>query len=225
MLRDNYAEDKVFAEILQLVPCMDPALAQVDVYLEDDELFQLIRADFSKRWTHTLFTGRNSTPVEVILRMLVVKRLYQYSYRETERTVTDSLTLRQFCRVYFNPAPDEKTLMRWNKLLRGETVEKFNIHPPSDSRQLADSVRVLERTVQRARSLSQAVQSVVQKTGKQLTQKARDLARAIGEAARKRTEAAKERATQLYQQLVEQTGQVVGQARQTLTHLRQVRGK
>ena len=126
MLRDNYAEDKVFAEILQLVPCMDPALAQVDVYLEDDELFQLIRADFSKRWTHTLFTGRNSTPVEVILRMLVVKRLYQYSYRETERTVTDSLTLRQFCRVYFNPAPDEKTLMRWNNLLRGETLEKFN---------------------------------------------------------------------------------------------------
>jgi len=253
MLRDNYAEDKVFAEILQLVPCMDPALAQVDVYLEDDELFQLIRADFSKRWTHTLFTGRNSTPVEVILRMLVVKRLYQYSYRETERTVTDSLALRQFCRVYFNPAPDEKTLMRWNNLLRGETLEKFNrrvaelavehkvtkgrklrtdgtvvesnIHPPSDSRQLADSVRVLERTVQRARSLSQAVQSVVRKTGKQLTQKARDLARAIGEAARKRTEAAKEAATQLYQQLVEQTGQVVGQARQTLTHLRQVSGK
>jgi IS5 family transposase len=195
----------VFAEIIQLVSCMDSILAKVDAYLEDDELFQLIRADFSKRWTNTLFTGRNSTPVEVILRMLVVKRLYQYSYRETERVVTDSLTLRQFCRVYLNCVPDEKTLMRWNNLLCGETLEKFNarvaelavehkvtkgeklrtdgtvvesnIHPPSDSRQLADSVRVLERTVQRARCLSQAVRAVVRKTGKQLTQKARDVAR------------------------------------------------
>jgi IS5 family transposase len=253
MLRDNYAEDKVFADIIQLVPCMDPVLAKVDAYLEDDELFQLIRADFSKRWTNTLLTGRNSTPVEVILRMLVVKRLYQYSYRETERVVTDSLTLRQFCRVYLNPVPDEKTLMRWNNLLRGETLEKFNarvaelavehkvtkgkklrtdgtvvesnIHPPSDSRQLADSVRVLERTVQQARCLSQAVRDVVRKTGKRLTQKARDIARCIGEAARKRTEAGKEAGKRLYRRLVEQTGQMASQARQALTHLRKVSGK
>ncbi len=216
-------------------------------------MFQLIRADFSKRWMKTLLTGRNSTPVEVILLMLVVKRLYQYSYRETERVVSDSLTLRQFCRVYLNCVPDEKTLLRWNNLLRGETLEKFNvrvaelavehkvtkgkklrtdgtvvesnIHPPSDSRQLADSVRVLERTVQRARNLSQAVRAVVRKTGKQPTQKARNLARAIGESARKRTDAAKEAGQQLYRQLVEQTGQVVSQARQTLTQLRKVSGK
>src|SRR3970040_2148214 len=165
MLRDSYAEDKVFAEIIQLVPKMGPGLAEIDQYLEDDELFQLIRADFSKRWKNTLLTGRNSTPVEVVLRMLVVKRLYGYSYEETERIVNDSLTLRQFCRLYLNEAPDSKTIMRWNNLLRGETLEKFNgrvaelavkhkitkgkklrtdgtvvesnIHPPRDSRQLA----------------------------------------------------------------------------------------
>ena len=43
--------------------------------------------------------GRHSTPVEVILRMLVVKRLYQWSYEATERFVFDSLLLRQFCRI------------------------------------------------------------------------------------------------------------------------------
>ena len=181
MLRDSYEEDKVFAEIIQLVPQMEFGLTAIDQYLEDEKLFQLIRADFSKRWKNTLLTGRNSTPVEVVLRMLVVKRLYQYSYEETERIVSDSLTLRQFCRLYLNEAPDSKTIMRWNNLLCGETLEKFNtrvaelaaqrqitkgkklrtdgtvvesnIHPPSDSRQLADSVRVLERTVQRAQSL------------------------------------------------------------------------
>jgi len=247
MLRDSYAEDKVFAEIIQLVPKMGPGLAEIDQYLEDDELFQLIRADFSKRWKNTLLTGRNSTPVEVVLRMLVVKRLYGYSYEETERIVNDSLTLRQFCRLYLNEAPDSKTIMRWNNLLRGETLEKFNgrvaelavkhkitkgkklrtdgtvvesnIHPPSDSRQLADSVRVLERTVQRARKVSQAIRAVVKGTGTQLTRKARELARSIGENAKKKVEAAKETGRQLYRKLVEQTEEIVSQARQTLPHL------
>ncbi len=37
------------------------------------------------------------------------------------------------------------------KLRTDGTVVESNIHPPSDSRQLADSVRVLERTVKQAR--------------------------------------------------------------------------
>ncbi|MBV5322512.1 MAG: transposase [Ilumatobacteraceae bacterium] len=170
-LCDSYAEDKLFANIIQLMPPMDFELAAIDQYLEDEELFQLIRAD----WQNTLLTGRNSTPVEVVLRMLVVKRLYQSSYADTVRMANDSLTLRQFCRLYLNAAPDDKTIMRWNNLLQPETLEQFNariaqlavkhkvtkgkclrtdgtvvvgnIHPPGDSRQLADGVRVLERTV------------------------------------------------------------------------------
>lgn len=84
----------MFAEIIRLVPLLGADPAAIDQYLEDDELFRLIRADFSKRWKNTLLTGRNSTPVEVVLRMLVVKRLYEYSYEDTERIVGDSLILR-----------------------------------------------------------------------------------------------------------------------------------
>lgn len=253
MLRDSYEEDKVFAAIIQLVPQMETGLAAIDQYLEDDELFQLIRADFSKRWKNTLLTGRNSTPVEVVLRMLVVKRLYHYSYEETERVVSDSLTLRQFCRLYLNEAPDSKTILRWNNLLRGETLEKFNtrvaelaaqhkitkgkklrtdgtvvesnIHPPSDSRQLADSVRVLERTVQRARKVSKAICAVVKETGAQLTRKARDLARSIGENAKKKAEAAKETGRRLYRELIEQTEEIASQARQALPQLQKMSDK
>lgn len=253
MLRDNYAEDKVFAKIVQLVPSMGAELAAMDLYLEDDELFQLIRADFSNRWKNTLLTGRHSTPVEVVLRMLIVKRLYEYSYEETERIVSDSLILRQFCRLYLNPAPDSKTIMRWNNLLRRETLERFNervaelavkhkitkgkklrtdgtvvasnIHPPSDSRQLADSVRVLERTVQRAREISQSIRATVKETGAKLTRSARDLARRIGENAKKKAEAAKETGRQLYRELVEQTATIVRSARQTLPSLRKMSGK
>ena len=253
MLRDSYEEDKLFANILQLVPPMDFELAAIDQYLEDEELFQLIRADFSKRWQNTMLTGRNSTPVEVVLRMLVVKRLYQYSYEDTVRIVNDSLTLRQFCRLYLNEAPDDKTIMRWNNLLRPETLEQFNeriaelavkhkvtkgkrlradgtvvasnVHPPSDSRQLADSVRVLERTVQRARQLSRAIRAVVKETGTQLTRQARDLARSIGENARKKTEAAKAAGQHLYRALVDQTQTVVDQVREALPHLKKMKDK
>ena len=58
--------------------------------------------------------------------MLVVKRLYRYSYAETERYVSDSLVLRQFCRVYLNRVPDDTTLIRLANLIQADTLEKFN---------------------------------------------------------------------------------------------------
>jgi IS5 family transposase len=77
MLRDRYESDKLFEQITALMPKMDPILAKIDTYLEDEKLFALVREDLSKRRPMTLVTGRNSTPVEVIERMLVVKRLYR----------------------------------------------------------------------------------------------------------------------------------------------------
>jgi IS5 family transposase len=53
--------------------------------------------------------------VQVILRMLVVKRLYCWSYAETEHFVADSLVLRQFWRVYLAVMPDNTTLLRCRK--------------------------------------------------------------------------------------------------------------
>jgi IS5 family transposase len=249
MLRDRYPIDKLFVDISELMPKMDPALVRIDQYLEDDELFQMIKTDLSKRWAKTLETGRNSTPVEVVLRVLVVKRLYQYSYEEAERYVRDSLVLRQFCRVYLNRVPDDTTLIRWANLIHAETLEKFNaritqlalhakvtkgkklrtdgtvvetnIHPPSDSRQLADSVRVLARTIERARKMVSAAEQTALEAHENFTHAARKTARKIGEILRKRTDEAKETGKQLYQELVEMTQKTVVVANQTLEQLRQ----
>jgi len=125
MLRERYNSDKIFEQITALMPRMDPILAKIDAYL-DEELVVLIREDLSRRHPKTLVTGRNSTPVEVIIRLLVVKRLYHYSYEETERYVKDSLVLRQFCCIYLNPVPDDTTLMRQANLIQPETLERFN---------------------------------------------------------------------------------------------------
>ncbi len=87
-------------------------LMRLDALLDDDTLFQAVRADLAHRHPRTLIDGRPSTPVEVILRMLVVKHLYGWSYEQTERWVSDSLVLRQFCRIYAERVPDDTTLLR-----------------------------------------------------------------------------------------------------------------
>jgi IS5 family transposase len=113
MLRDGYAVDKFFMEITLRATAMDRVLAQIDVLLEDIELFQRVKGDLSQRHAKSLQTGRSSTPVEVIVRMLAVKHLYNLSYEQTEQQVRDSLVLRHFCRVYFEQVPDDTTLLRW----------------------------------------------------------------------------------------------------------------
>jgi transposase, IS5 family len=253
MLRERYPVDKLFEEIAAHFPEMDPILAKIDAQLEDDELYQLIRADLAKRRPKSLETGRNSTPVEVVLRMLVIKRLYQYSYAETERYVSDSLVLRQFCRMYLNRVPDDTTLIRLSNLIQPETLEKFNaritelalkskvtkgkklrtdgtvvetnIHAPSDSRQLADSVRVLARTMGRARKVLQAVKNSVVDTVEDFTMATRRTARKIGEILRKRTDEAKEAGKEQYLALLAMTEKTIQQAAQTSEQLEQQAGK
>jgi len=227
---------------------MDPALVKVDSYLRDEKLYRLIKKDLSKRWPKTKETGRNSTPVEVILRMLVVKRLYGYSYEETERNVSDSLNLRRFCRVYLHRVPDDTTLMRWANLIQPQTLAKFNqrilqlaierkvtkgrklrtdgtvvesnIRPPSDNRLLADSVRVLVRTLVQARTILKTRGQKVQVELEDFTQTAKQLARQIGETLRTKTETARATGRQQYQKLLKMTQTAVDWACQTQKQLK-----
>jgi IS5 family transposase len=99
MLRDRYAPQDLFVLVPTAGLALDPVLAQLDRLLDDDDLYQCVRADLATRRLQTTTRGRHSTPVEVILRLLVIKRLYGWSYEETERFVSGSLVLRQFCRV------------------------------------------------------------------------------------------------------------------------------
>ncbi len=50
-------------------------LAAIDQLLSEEKLLKLIEADLSQRYPNTTQTGRNSTPVEVIVWMLVLKHL------------------------------------------------------------------------------------------------------------------------------------------------------
>ncbi len=126
MLRDRYAPQDLFALVPEAALAFDPVLARLDVLLDDDDLYQRVRADLATRYPRTAPRGRPSTPVEVILRLLLVRRLYGWSYAEVERFVSDSLVLRQFCRVYLRPVPDGTTLIRWAALVGPDTVAALN---------------------------------------------------------------------------------------------------
>jgi transposase, IS5 family len=179
MIVDRYAPMNLFELVPKLELEMEPELAQLDELLEDDMLFERVKADLSRRYPNSARLGRHSTPVEVILRMLVVRRLYGFSYEQTEHFVSDSIVLRQFCRLYLEPAPDDTTLIRWANLIGAETVAALNdravelarslkvtrgrklrvdstvvetnVHPPTDSRLLGDGVRVISRLLRRAK--------------------------------------------------------------------------
>ena len=79
MLIDRYPAEDVFARVPELADQTDPVLVQLDRLLEDDLLFQRVRADLVRRYRLTAVHGRHSTPAEVILRLLVVKHLYAWS--------------------------------------------------------------------------------------------------------------------------------------------------
>jgi transposase, IS5 family len=189
MLRDRYRPVDLFALVPQLGLKFEPRLEQLDRLLDDDQLFALVRADLARRYPRTADRGRPSTPVEVILRMLVVMRLYGWSYEQAEYFVNDSLVLRQFCRVYLEPVPDDTVLIRWANAIGPETVQALNdrtvqlarslkvtrgrklradttavetdIHYPTDSALLGDGVRVLSRLLRRARTvLGRAAESL-----------------------------------------------------------------
>ncbi len=247
MLVDCYAREDVFAQVPELAEEIDPVLKKLDHLLDDDELYQQVRADFGKRYRWTLVHGRHSTPVEVLLRMLILKHLYQWSYKETEGRVKDSLVLRWFCRVAFYAVPDGSTLWRWEQTLRPETVHALvdqaarlakqarvtkgrklrldatcvqtTIHHPTDSGLLVDSVRVLSRLVQRAKPLVKQHVANVQAACRSRLRSARRAAQALHRLLRRKSEEKIEQQRALYEKLIQTTQQMVRQAERVVQAL------
>lgn len=126
-------------------------------------------------------TGRDDgMTTEQVLRALVVRQMRGFSYRELAFHLIDSLSYRAFCRIGVMDEPPKKSTLQKNiKALTAETLEAVNrvllgfaekrgietgervrfdctvtatdIHPPDDSWQLWDVVRVLVRVMKGAK--------------------------------------------------------------------------
>src|SRR5574341_103298 len=72
---------------------------QADQILEDEQLVALTYEALAQRHPHSRTRGRPGTPAEVVLRMLVLKHLRNWSFQTLEWEVKTNLVYRQFTRV------------------------------------------------------------------------------------------------------------------------------
>jgi IS5 family transposase len=230
MIVDRYTPVNLFAYVPKLLAECEPELRELDRLLADDGILQRVTADLARRAPHSLTRGRHSTPVEAILRRLVVKRLYSWSYAETEHFVGDSLVLRQFCRIYVQPVPDDTTLIRWANLIGPETLQQINdrvvalatqlkvtrgrklrvdstvvetnIHYPTDSALVGDGVRVISRLLHQAKAVLGTGTQLGKAAFRSRTRSVRRIAQQVHRVARRKGEAAVEEMKAAYANLI-----------------------
>lgn len=231
MIVERYDPVNLFEVVPKLQAEFEPELRELDRLLEDDGILQRVKADLAQRSPHSLTRGRHSTPVEAILRLFVVKRLYQWSYEDTEHFVGDSLVLRQFCRIYFQAVPDDTTMIRWAKLIGPDTLQQINdrvvelakqlkvtrgrklrvdstvvettIHYPTDSALVGDGVRVISRLLHKAKTVLGSATELSKSVFRSRTRSVRRIAQQLHRVARRKGEEAAEELKQAYSKLLD----------------------
>lgn len=152
-------------------------MREVDAILDDDELLSAVFEAQGQRHKESCRLGRHQTPAEVVLRMLLLKHVRNWSYEVLEREVRANLVYRSFCRIGLEKVPDAKTLVRLGQAVGPEviaelhsrivvmaqakgiaqgrklrvdtTIVETNVHYPTDSSLLGDGARVLTRTIKK----------------------------------------------------------------------------
>ena len=232
-LQRSFADGLIAEEVQDL---WEPWMRHADEVLDDEVLLNLVQKELSKRIQKSKTRGRPGTTAEVVLRMLLLKHMRNWSFAELTREVRANRVYREFTRIGGGRAPDDKTLGRLARQLGPEriaeihqrvvtiaqdkqvvtgrkmrvdtTVVETNIHYPTDSSLLGDGVRVLTRTMKKVTAVAGAV-------GTQLRDRTRSVGRRlreIGRASRSRGQQANEKLQQGYGKLLDATSRVVAQA-------------
>jgi len=214
-----------------------------DQVLEDETLVAAVYESLARRHPKSRTRGRLGASAEVVLRLLLLKHIRNWSYEVLEREVRANLVYRDFTRVGAGKVPDAKTMGRWGLALGPEGVEKIhqrvieitkekdvvkgrrlrldttvvetNIHYPTDSSLLGDGVRVLIRAMKR-------ITEIAGEQGAKLRDRSRSVKRRIleiGRVARTKGGPNRERLQQGYEKLLSIVGRVVGQAKRFSTEI------
>jgi IS5 family transposase len=233
-LQRTFADGLILEEVDDL---REPWMRHTDQALEDEALLLLIQQELMKRCKKSKTRGRPATPAEVVLRMMLLKHVRDWSYEVLTREVRANLVYREFTRIGGGRVPDDKTMgrlgrqlgpeavkalhdrvvqiARENKATTGKklrvdtTVVETNIHYPTDSTLLGDGVRVLTRVMKKISAVAGAV-------GTQFRDRTRAVklrVLAIARASRNKTESGKEKLQRSYVKLLDATSRMVGQAK------------
>jgi len=232
---------------------MEPWLREIDKALGDEEIVEAVMTVMRRRWRQSARRGQAGTPAEVVLRMLALKHLRDWSYDELEREVTGSLVYRRFCRIDAGKVPDAKTMVRLGQVVDGPTlrhllhrlvtvaaatgvtrgskmrvdttVVEAPIHHPTDSGLCEDVIRVLSRAMKRLAQAGVDLGFRVRNVRRSVSHRMREIAQELG----RRGERAKRAIRKPYRRLLRITGRVVRQAeraaKQAQRQLRTIRGR
>lgn len=214
----------------------EPWMRHADQALNDDRLLEIMQAAWNKL-CKSKTRGRPGTPAEVILRLLLLKHIRDWSYEELAREVRANLVYREFTRIGGGKVPDDKSISRFGRQLGPEIVEQLhrrvvdiaranhvvqgrrlrvdttvvetNIHYPTDSTLLNDGVRVLTRVMKK-------ITGAAGHAGTRLRDRTRSVKRRLLEivrASRDRSEKGQEKLKAAYRCLLSSVTRVVGQAK------------
>ena len=214
----------------------EPWMRQADQLLDHEELVEQIYAAQQCRCKKSRARGRLQTPLEIVLRLLILKHIRNWSYQTLEREVRANLVYRSFARIGGEKVPDAKTLGRLgqaagpevvaglhrrmvelaveNKAMQGRkmrvdtTVVETNIHYPTDSSLLSDGARVLTRLMQRIAGTVSGLKERVRDRMRSV----RKQAVGVAIAARCKGEAGVEQRRGLYKKLLGLSRKIVNQA-------------
>jgi IS5 family transposase len=215
----------------------EPWMREADQLLDDDQLLNVVYDALVRRAPKSRTFGRLGVPAEIVVRMLLLKHLRNWSFDELEREVRPNLLYREFTRVAAGIVPDAKTLARQaralgpeaikqihqrvvalaveNKVVQGRklrvdtTVVETNIHFPTDSSLLDDGNRVLTRLMKKVRRLSGTLGTKLRDRSRSVKRRVLDIARA----ARSKASQSQEKMNKAYSKLLASMGRVVGQAK------------
>jgi IS5 family transposase len=227
----------------------EPWMIQADRLLEDDELIDRVYEAQGERHQHSATKGRSQTPAEMVLRLLLLKHVRNWSFDTLEREVRMNLAYRDFARIGMGKVPDAKTLARIAQALGGEviaelhgrlveiaqeegviqgrklrvdtTVVETNIHYPTDSSLLGDGARVLTRTMKRIETKAGTLKRKVRNRTRSLNQRVI----AIATASRHKGPEGEAKRKQQYKELLRFSRQVLNDTKCVLGEVEQMSTK
>ena len=113
MVRRRERQRSLWEVVLPDADKLWPAdLRRIDTLLDEADVLDPIVAALEARWAQSRRRGRPGTPAEVVLRMLLLKHLYRWSYDTLEHEVRANLVYRAFARVGAGAVPDAKTILK-----------------------------------------------------------------------------------------------------------------
>ena len=230
----SFADGLIAEEVSDL---RDGWMEHADAVLADESIVSAVYEALAKRHPKSRSRGRHGAPAEVVLRLLILKHVRNWSYAVLEREVRANLVYRDFTRVGGGKMPDAKTMGRWGVALGPEvikqvherlvqiardtgvtagrrmrvdtTVVETDIHHPTDSTLMGDGVRVLTRIMRK-------ITKIAGMAGTKLRDRSRSVKLRlleIGRVARAKGAINPEKLKQRYARLLDTTSRVVGQAK------------